>query len=379
MDKLKIALYSTQVIPTNPDLDQYGGLEIVAGNLAKYFDEMGHEVSLFGCKDSYEPKNGILFAGLESGKLSNWDAWVGYWKNPRARKKLMEADIVHSNDWGLFPYSVHDKLKNVCHTHHGPGAGFEPENLLKVTDKPCLIGVSPNHAKWMQRNTGLQWRGVNNGIDLKKYTFQKQKEDYFLFVGRWDWFKGVHRFVKICDEGQFKGVIIGGSFGDTDEYCKDVKALIDKSEYVTTRGSVGNESSDGIVGKGISHDEKVKLMQNAKAVVLPNVEYEKEYKTDIKERQGWGQFIEPFGLVSCESLACGTPVICTPSGGLQGQIVHGKTGFFANSDQDFISCMRRIEEIKPEVCRMRGEDFSYQRMGNEYLRLYQQMLNSEKW
>jgi len=50
-DIMKIVIYSTQVIPTNPDIDEYGGLELIAGLQAKYFDEKGHDVSLFACKD----------------------------------------------------------------------------------------------------------------------------------------------------------------------------------------------------------------------------------------------------------------------------------------------------------------------------------------
>ena len=44
----------------------------------------------------------------------------------------------------------------------------------------------------------------------------------------------------------------------------------------------------------VSHDEKVDLLQNARATLFP-ISWE-----------------EPFGLVMIESMACGTPVIATP-------------------------------------------------------------------
>ena len=69
MINLKICIYSTQVIPTNPDLDEYGGLELIAGLQAKHFAEQGHDVHLFACKNSYFSKKGEIKLGPENGHL----------------------------------------------------------------------------------------------------------------------------------------------------------------------------------------------------------------------------------------------------------------------------------------------------------------------
>lgn len=382
---MKIALYSTTLIPATPDLEQYGGLELVVGNLAKYFDEIGHEVSLFGPVGSYVPKNGgKLYASGQPGQFNEYQAWDNYWAVDESRNALKNADIVHDHSWMYCPYLKAKELKALTKTHHGPDPGFQ---VKPPVDKPNLIAVSPNHAKqltqfqWMnpdgtmQPSMGCIWRGVNNGIDLSKYPFKKEKGDYFLWISRIYPFKGTHRFIEICDKVQMKGVIAGGSFGDDAGYLSIINKKLAESKYVTKYGKIGTESlTQGMVATGISHAEKVKLYQDAKAVVLPAIE--RLPRTDGK---GYVQFIEPFGLIIPEANACGTPVIVTPSGGWQSSLRHGVNGFFANSDEEFMYYMRRINDIRPEDCRCVAEMFSYQNMGDSYISLYKEILDGRGW
>ena len=65
---MRIGLYSTSHLPTQPVLDGYGGVEVIVGSLAKYFDEHNHEVHLFAAEGSYEPKHGELHSFKEDDK-----------------------------------------------------------------------------------------------------------------------------------------------------------------------------------------------------------------------------------------------------------------------------------------------------------------------
>lgn len=370
---MKIAIYSTQVIPTKPDPDQYTGLEMIAGLQAKYFEEVGHHVSLFASKKSYQPENGHLYAVGEPGKTNPYDAFKAYWNDEKSRKALIEADIVVDHSWGYFPYSVHDKLKNICHICHGPDTGFKEKPPV---EKPNLIAVSHNHAKQLSNMTGCTFRGVQNGIDLEKYPYQKEKGNYFLWLGRIYAFKGTHRFIDICNKGKLKGKIAGGSFGDVKDYVDLVKDMIKKSKYVDQVGQIGTDSErEGQRGVGVTHQQKVELYQNAKAVVLPSVE-----RLPIQNQPGkYTQFIEPFGLITPEANACGTPVITIPSGGWHETMVHGNNGFHANSDEEFIYYMNRVDDIEPWYCRRTAEHFSYRRMGDEYLSLFKEIIEGRGW
>lgn len=366
---MKIALYSTTIFPSTPELDQYGGLEKVVGLLAKYYDDLGHNVSLFGPMGSYVPKNGTLYASGQPGQFNEYDAWDNYWAVDASRNALKEADIVHDHSWMYCPYLKAKELKALCHTHHGPDPGFQVKPLV---DKPNLIAVSPNHAKklmqyqWQNPDGTLQppmdcvWRGVNNGINLDLYPFQKEKKDYFLWIGRLFPFKGPHRFIDICDKMQQKGFIAGGSFGQDPGYVALIKQKLAASKYVTCEGEPG---------VSIPTKKIIELYMGAKAVVQPSIEY-----LPLSNGKGYARFIEPYGLIIAEANACGTPVVVTPSGGWQSTLRHGVNGFFANSDEEFIYYLRRINEIKAEDCRAVAEMFSYKVMGEEYLKMYNEVI-----
>lgn len=376
---MKIAIYSTQVIPSNPDLKQYGGLELIAGLQAKYFAEQGHEVHLFASKNSYfstdkdgkKPfENSFLYAVGDPGKINPIDAWKAYWNDPKTKQVLKDVDIVCDHSWNYYPYSVYNELKNICHVHHGPDPGFNPQNKPPMP-KPNLIGVSHNHAKQLTKQCGIPVRGVENGIDLSNYPFQKEKGDYFLWLSRIYPFKGTHRFIDICNKAKVKGIIAGGSFGDERQYVDQIKTALSHSEYVTAEGQIGQDSisKDGQKGVGISHEKKIELYQNAKAIVIPSIEM-------LPSTQGGMlQFIEPYGLIVPEANSCGTPVIVAPSGGWQSHLIHGYNGFYSNSDDEFIYYMKRINEINPEDCRKAAERCSYQRMGDEYLKLFEEIID----
>jgi glycosyltransferase involved in cell wall biosynthesis len=41
--------------------------------------------------------------------------------------------------------------------------------------------------------------------------------------------------------------------------------------------------------------------------------------------------------------------------------------------------IKRIDEIKPENCRKHAEHFSYERMAEEYLKLYKEVIEGRTW
>ena len=89
-----ISIYSTQIIDSRPDLERYGGLELVVGLLTKYIDEeTEHTVYLFATEDSYIPKkeDSHLFSIAKAGKIHPYDAFRLYWQDERSRKALYKA------------------------------------------------------------------------------------------------------------------------------------------------------------------------------------------------------------------------------------------------------------------------------------------------
>jgi glycosyltransferase involved in cell wall biosynthesis len=108
--------------------------------------------------------------------------------------------------------------------------------------------------------------------------------------------------------------------------------------------------------------EKIKLLQNAKALIFP-VQWE-----------------EPFGLVMIEAMACGTPVFGTKRGSLPEIIEDGVTGYLINTDQELADKMNDSGQLSSLACRERVERlFSEEAMYHANLETYRDAINGMKW
>jgi glycosyltransferase involved in cell wall biosynthesis len=86
------------------------------------------------------------------------------------------------------------------------------------------------------------------------------------------------------------------------------------------------------------------------------------------------RWAEPFGLVTTEAMACGTPVIARPCGSVPEVVVDGRTGFLADSLVDLTAAVKRLDEIDRAECRRLVETrFSVATMGEEYERVYRRL------
>jgi len=105
----------------------------------------------------------------------------------------------------------------------------------------------------------------------------------------------------------------------------------------------------------VPKDVKVKLMQNAKAILIPS------------------QMGEPFGLIAAEAMACGTPAICLNDGALKEVVSHGKTGFICDSTDQMVNAIGIVNQIEPKRCRQRVQNlFTKEVMAQNYLKLYRE-------
>jgi glycosyltransferase involved in cell wall biosynthesis len=86
---------------------------------------------------------------------------------------------------------------------------------------------------------------------------------------------------------------------------------------------------------------------------------------------------EPFGLVLIEALACGTPVLAYRRGSIPEIIEDKVTGFVCEGLDEMTAAVQNIPEIDRQRCRVTFEQrFSAERMAQDYLRVYEQMLSS---
>ncbi len=97
--------------------------------------------------------------------------------------------------------------------------------------------------------------------------------------------------------------------------------------------------------------------------------------------------VETFGNAALEAMACGTPVICFPAGGLQDVVAHGETGLVEGpigSPESLAKMIKAMRET-PELSRVMGmrarerviRNFSDSIMAESYIRLYEKLLESK--
>ena len=79
------------------------------------------------------------------------------------------------------------------------------------------------------------------------------------------------------------------------------------------------------------------------------------------------QWEEPFGIVTIEALACGTPVVACPRGELPNVIEPGRTGYLASDIDGLADAVRQALTLNRADCRHAAEErFSSETMVKKY-------------
>jgi len=356
---MKLGLISTPFLST--PCRNYGGAEMVLWNIANGLTTNGHKVVLFATDESQAPKNGFLVkCGKEIGTVQvDWfKAEKDMWENYKQYINPDNFDLVLGSNWFGFEYaskSIHPSL-NVAHLHHG---GLNDVWLQsKPPFKTNLISIS----RWMKKvyqSQGYESQVCYNPVDTNFYKYQEEKGDRFLFVGRVDKFKRSQTAIEACKRLNVGLDIVGGSFVQDMGYLNHIKSLCDGEQIKLHLDA--------------SHEEKIKLYQNAKATMFPS-------------RMG-----EPFGLISIESMSCGTWVIGMNDGAIpevitpeSGEVVGRPSDGTITLEEDVNAVVQAIRNLEkngydPKKCRARAEDFSIPKCVARYEELFNQIISGYNW
>jgi glycosyltransferase involved in cell wall biosynthesis len=110
----------------------------------------------------------------------------------------------------------------------------------------------------------------------------------------------------------------------------------------------------------ISDQEKTQFLANAYALLFPI------------------DWVEPFGLVMIEAMACGTPVVAFRRGSVPEVIDHGATGFIVENIEDSLAALEKIQNFDRSRCRRNFEKrFSAARMAADYVKIYERLMTKD--
>ncbi|MBO0938816.1 glycosyltransferase family 4 protein [Fibrella sp. HMF5335] len=147
-----------------------------------------------------------------------------------------------------------------------------------------------------------------NSIDELSYAHPEEREDFFLFVGRLSFEKGIRVLIEAARIGKFPIEIVGD--GPFRPLVEQAAAELPNIRYV---------------GK-LPHNEGIERLKKCRAMILPSIWYEGLPTTIL------------------EAFATGTPVICSDQGNLNSIVTKGKTGhlFETGSATSLVSLINRL-------------------------------------
>ncbi|MCS6951715.1 MAG: glycosyltransferase family 4 protein [Bryobacterales bacterium] len=335
---MKLAMLAPIAWRTPPR--HYGPWEQVVSLLTEGLVRRGVDVTLFATADSITSARLVAVCPRGYEEDPELDAKVWECLHISAVfERAREFDLIH-NHFDFLPLTYSGLVSTpVLTTIHG----FSSPKILPVYRKynRRAYYVSISHA---DRAPDLSYVAtVYHGIDLSRFTFREQPEDYLLFFGRIHPDKGTREAIEIARRAG-RRLLIAGIIQDRAYWEREVAPWVD-GERVQYLGSAGPELRDRLLG-------------GAWALLHPI------------------RFAEPFGLSVVEAMACGTPVIAFPRGSMPELIRDGETGFLVADVDAAVEAVARIPSLKRRRCRQEAEErFSSERMVDDYLRVYREILN----
>jgi glycosyltransferase involved in cell wall biosynthesis len=272
-----------------------------------------------------------------------------------------EFDLVHiyTNEEDIaLPFA---KLCNkpVVFTHHDPfNFLIKYKNVFPKYADLNWLSISLAQRRGMPDNTN--WiANIHHGLNPDDFTpVNNPTNNYVAYLGRIIKPKGVHLAIKAVrkyNETAKKPLIlkIAG------------KHYADESNDNYWQTEIEPELDDTIQYVGLISDikEKNRFLGNAKALIIPSI------------------FDEPFGMVTIEALASGTPVIGLDSGALP-EVINDNNGIMVSKSQNesktiigLAKAIGNIDKINRCKCRQDFEErFTLDRMCSEHAKMYQSLI-----
>jgi Glycosyltransferase len=346
MNKLKIGQVAPLYESVPPKL--YGGTERVVSYLTEELVEQGHHVTLFASGDSVTKARlvPVCDRALRLNETCEDQMVHHIGMLQRVLDECDQFDLIHFHiDYLHFPLSRLMRLPHVT-TLHGRLDIPDLKPFYRMFSDMPVISISNEQRRPLP---DINWVGnVYHGLAGDHFKPVYTPGKYLAFLGRISKEKGVDRAIEIAVRSGIPLKIAAKiDKSDQDYFEQNIKKLMDHPliEYVGE----------------ITENEKQEFLSNAIALVFPI------------------NWIEPFGLVMIEAMACATPVVAWNRGSVPEVIEHGVNGFIVDNVDDAVEAVRNIGLIDRLECRRVFEDrFTATRMASDYIKVYSKVIELEK-
>src|SRR5262245_28100650 len=325
----------------------YGGTERIVSYLTEELINQGHQLTLFASGD-YLTQAELVSPCAQALRLDaacKDQLAYHFLQLEQVSRNAADFDIIHFHiDYLHYPLSRKLGAPHLTTLHGRLDLPDLVPLYYEFADVP-VVSISNSQRiplPW------INWQGtVYHGIPQSLYKCKPIQGNYLVFLGRISPEKRVDRAIEIAKRAKMK-LKIAAKVDAVDRCYMDteIRPLLDHPliEFI---GEIGNE-------------EKAELLGNAYALLFPI------------------EWVEPFGLVMIEAMACGTPVIAFRRGSVPEVIDDNVTGFIVESIDDSVRALDKIQHFDRTRCRSVFEKrFSAARMAADYVKIYTELMKTQ--
>jgi glycosyltransferase involved in cell wall biosynthesis len=293
----------------------YGGTERVVSYLTEELVRQGHDVTLFASGDSKTSAKLVRCCDMALRLNPSVREPLVYHviRLEEVRQQIDQFDILHFHIDILHAPLIRAFASRTLTTQHGR---LDLPDLAPFfgafADLP-LVAVSHEQRRYLRH---ANWVGtVHHGLPRDLLAFQPKAGGYLAFLGRIAPEKGPNRAIEIAARSGLP-LKIAAKVDRVDQayWEKQIRPMVESHSNVEFIGE-------------ISESDKADFLGGAAALLFP---------------VDWP---EPFGLVTIEAMACGTPVIAFRRGSVPEIVADGVSGFIVDTVEEAVRAVRRIATL----------------------------------
>lgn len=351
--------------------------------LAKMLTDAGHDVIFYGSEGS----DVLEYAGHGKGVLT----FVQTHTLEDIRKDYGDGDnrfeIGYNWHNGDFRHDFNSERKPSTLKYYASVIGYilqnkQPDDFLLITQGQYQKPISDAVGLYLTVESGIGYRGsfanfrafessyiqnftygsekpyqsingnyydrvIPNYFEPDSVEYSADKDDYYLYMGRMIYRKGIMTAYKVA-EALGKKLIIAGQGG-----------------RILPNGSLtATEEPDFVIPKGnweyvgyADLETRKRLMAKAKVFFAPTI------------------YLECFAGTHVEAMLSGTPVITTDFGVFPQTVINGVNGYRCSTLQDFVDNTKLAENLDPRTVRSTAEQYLTTNVIKLYLKYFDDLHN----
>ncbi|MFF5212370.1 glycosyltransferase family 4 protein [Streptosporangium sp. NPDC000396] len=320
----------------------YGGIESMLAELVVGLSRRGHDITLIGAGKPGTPARFLTtYDAPPSDRIGEAMPEVLHAAMAHRIVSRIDADIVHDHSLAG-PLTAGARPVPTVVTCHGEVDGEFGDYYRMIDTMVTMVGISEAQRRLAPH---LRWAGVvHNAVETASLPFREHKEDWVLWLGRFNEEKGTHLAIDVA-RAAGRRILLAGKLTEPMEHAYF-------EEQIRPRLGPGVE----YVGEADA-TRKRELLSAARCLVFPIL---------------WE---EPFGMVMIEAMACGTPVVALDRGAVPEVVVDGVTGFVRHHPDELPEAVEAVGTIDPYACRAHvARHFDVEVMTERYERVYRQVI-----